>query len=55
MLRVRVLADIPAAERPKVSVADTAHADFGVRIAEARTRRGADFSACDVDIPARVE
>lgn len=54
MTRVRVLADIPAAERPKIEVMDTRSAAFARRIAAARKKRGADFSACDVEVPTRM-
>ncbi len=54
MTRVRVLADIPVGERPKVEVMDTRSKAFGKRLAEARRRRGADFSVCDVEVPARI-
>jgi peptidylprolyl isomerase len=54
MTRVRVMADIPTGERPKVEVMDTRSPAFGKRLAEARRRRGADFSVCDVEVPARV-
>lgn len=55
MVRVRVAADLPIAERPKVQVMDTRSATFAARVQAVRRARGADFSACDVDIPARVE
>jgi peptidylprolyl isomerase len=55
MLRVRVLADVPAAERPSVKVMDVRGPAFARRLAQTRARRGADFSACDLEIPARVE
>jgi peptidylprolyl isomerase len=54
MIRVQVLADIPASERPKVEVMDTRSPAFGKRVAETRRRRGADFSVCDVEVPARI-
>ena len=52
MTRVRVLADLPAAERPGVSL--PSRAALAVLIARARTAKGADFSVCDVEVPARV-
>jgi len=54
MDRVRVLADIPAAERPTVRVIDPAGAWFKAEIQRVRKREGADFSLCDVTIPAEV-
>lgn len=53
MKSVRLLADIPAAERPKVSIASV---PVMKRIIEkVRQERGADFSICDITIPAKVE
>lgn len=55
MERVRVLADLPEAERPKVRVIDPRGAWFKAEIERVRHMKGADFSACDVDIPAEVK
>lgn len=53
MKSVRVLADIPAAERPKISVmTGTA---LSVEIEKIRQQKGADFTVCDVVIPSKVE
>ena len=54
MDRVRVLADIPAAERPNVRVIDPAGPWFKAEIARVRKSKGADFSLCDVNIPVEV-
>ena len=54
MTTVRVLADLPAAGRPKVYVQDTAGPAFRNRLAAARKAKGADFSVCDLEIPARI-
>lgn len=54
MVRVRVLADIPAPERPTVEVVDTAGPAFRAVIERTRSQRGADFSVCDLEVPARV-
>ena len=53
MTRVRVLADLPQAERPKLEVMDTRSAAFRAIVARERRREGADFSVCDVEIPTR--
>jgi peptidylprolyl isomerase len=50
MLKVRLLSDIPEAERPQVRVVDTASAWFKAEVARKRAARGADFSVCDVDL-----
>jgi len=55
MERVRLLADLPEAERPKVRVIDPKGAWFRSEIERVRRMKGADFSACDVDIPAEVK
>jgi peptidylprolyl isomerase len=55
MERVRLLADLPPAERPKVRVIDPKGPWFKAEVARVRALRGADFSACDVNIPAEVK
>jgi peptidylprolyl isomerase len=55
MDRVRVLADIPEAERPKIRVIDPKGAWFKAEIARTRAAKGAEFTACDVDIPVEVK
>jgi peptidylprolyl isomerase len=52
MTRVRVLVDMPAGERPDVSLAD--RSALAELIARVRNSRGADFSVCDVDVPVRI-
>jgi peptidylprolyl isomerase len=54
MTRVRIAADIPEAERPTVQVLSTGSPRFRALVDEARTARGADFSVCDVTLPAQV-
>ena len=51
MTRVRVAADLPQAERPAIRVMDTRSPAFRALIDQARQARGADFSACDVEVP----
>ena len=51
MRRVRVLADLPASERPVVTLDRT---ELSTRIQRLRASRGADFSICDVEIPVTV-
>jgi peptidylprolyl isomerase len=50
MLRVRVMADLPPADRPKLAVIDTASPEFKATVATLRQQRGADFTPCDVPI-----
>jgi peptidylprolyl isomerase len=54
MIRVRVMADLPPTERPRLEVADVRGGAFAQQIARLRQTRGADFTACDVAIPTRT-
>jgi peptidylprolyl isomerase len=54
MLTVRMAADMPKAERPRVEVLDEHSVTFGKLVAKARAAKGADFTVCDVEVPARV-
>lgn len=54
MTRVRLLADIPASERPKVQVMDTQGPAFKALVEAEKAKRGAAFDICDVEIPAKV-
>jgi len=55
MERVRLLADLPEKDRPKVRVIDPKGPWFKAEIARVRAAKGADFTACDVDIPVEVK
>jgi len=55
MERVRLLADLPEKDRPKVRVIDPAGPWFKAEVARARAAKGADFSACDIQIPVEVK
>ena len=54
MTRVRLAADLPQAERPTVQMMNTTSAAFRALVDQARQAKGADFSVCDIDIPAQV-
>ena len=54
MLSVRVLADLPAADRPKLFVIDPKSAAFRHLVLAARRKKGADFSVCDVELPVKL-
>ena len=54
MLSVRIAGDLPEAERAPIYVLRTDGPQFRQLIDDTRRRRGADFSVCDVQIPARV-
>lgn len=54
MLAVRVAADVPESERAPIYVLRTDGPQFRELIEETRRERRADFSVCDVQIPARV-
>lgn len=53
MVRVRLLADLPPADRPRLEVMDARSAAFAREIAGARERLGADFTPCDIVLPTR--
>lgn len=55
MLTARMLTDMPEKDRPKIRVIDPAGPWFKAEIARARAARGANFSACDINIPADVK
>jgi peptidylprolyl isomerase len=55
MDKVRLLADIPEKDRPKIRVVDTKSAWFKSQIERVRASKGADFTACDVDVPVEVK
>ena len=54
MIRVRIASDIPEAERPVAQVLDTASPRFRTLVESTRAARGADFSVCDIVLPAQV-
>ncbi|MBA4804127.1 MAG: peptidylprolyl isomerase [Brevundimonas sp.] len=54
MTRVRIAADLPAAERPAVQVLSTSSERFRALVEAARAARAADFSVCDVMLPTQV-
>lgn len=54
MLKVRMLADIPPAERPRLEVMDTRGPAFQARVAAMKREKGAAFTICDVEVPIRL-
>lgn len=54
MIRVQVMADIPAVERPTIQVQDTGGAAFRAYADRVRATKGADFTVCDLEIPVQV-
>jgi peptidylprolyl isomerase len=54
MTRVRIAADLPETERPIVQMLDTASPRFAALVAQTRAAKGADFSVCDIILPAQV-
>jgi peptidylprolyl isomerase len=54
MIRVRVLADLALADRPRLEVQNVGGDAFMRQIAKARQERGADFSPCDIVISTRT-
>jgi peptidylprolyl isomerase len=55
MTRVRLLADMPAAERPQVKVIDVRGPWFKAMIDRLKAEKVVDFSLCDVDLPSQVK
>ncbi|WP_293898492.1 peptidylprolyl isomerase [Phenylobacterium sp.] len=55
MLTLRVLSDMPEKDRPKIRVIDPAGKWFKAEIARAQAAGGANFTACDVNIPVEVK
>ena len=53
MTRVRVAADLSAAERPRLEVMDTRGPAFRARVAAAKRAKGAAFTVCDLEVPIR--
>jgi peptidylprolyl isomerase len=54
MTKVRLLADIPAAEKPTVRVIDARSPWFRAMVERLRAEKVVDFSLCDVDLPSQV-
>ena len=55
MLKVRVLADIPQAERPSVRVIDTAGPWFTAEIPRVKAEKLVGLSPCDFTLPSQVK
>jgi peptidylprolyl isomerase len=53
MRTVRLLSDLPAIERPNVSV--MAGKALSILIEKIRRKKGADFSVCDISVPAKID
>jgi peptidylprolyl isomerase len=54
MTKVQLLADMPAASRPKIRVVDTKSAWFKAEVAYQMAAKGQDATACDIEIPAEM-
>jgi peptidylprolyl isomerase len=54
MITVRLASDVPESERAPIYLMRTESPDFQRLLRDTRERRGADFSVCDVEVPARV-
>ena len=55
MTKVRLLSDIPEAQRPQVRVIDTQGSWFKAMIARTKTEKVVDFSICDIDLPSQIK
>lgn len=54
MIRVRLAADLPAAERPRLEVANPSGPAFQARVTVLKARMGARFTVCDLALPVRA-
>lgn len=54
MLKVRTLADLPEAERPRLEVMNERSRAFQARVAAIKREKGAAFSICDVEVSSRM-
>jgi cyclophilin family peptidyl-prolyl cis-trans isomerase len=54
MVRVRIASDIPEAERPSAQVMDVRSPRFAQLVEEQRVARAAQFSICDITLPAQI-
>jgi len=54
MLRVRVAADMPANDQPRVQIMDTRSPAFRAMVEKVKKAKGADFSVCDIELPTKV-
>ncbi len=54
IVRARIMADIPAAQRPIIEVMDTRGPAFAPVLEAVKKERREVFSPCDIDLPARV-
>jgi peptidylprolyl isomerase len=55
MTKVRMLGDMPAAERPQVKVIDVRGPWFRAMIGRLKAEKVVDFSLCDVELPSQVK
>jgi peptidylprolyl isomerase len=55
MLTLRVLSDMPEKDRPKIRVIDPAGKWFKAEVARAQAAGGANFTACEINIPVEVK
>ena len=53
MLSVRVAADLPPADQPRLEVMNTGSRVFAGRSAAVKRAKGAAFTICDVQVPVR--
>ena len=54
MLKVRVVGDLPAAERARLQVMDVRPTAFRARLDALKRLKGPAFTVCDVEIPTRL-
>jgi peptidylprolyl isomerase len=55
MITVRLLSDIPAAQRPSIQVMNTGSAAFKALVEKKRAEMGGAFGPCDITVPVQVK
>lgn len=55
MLKVRVMADLPPPEQPRLEVLNEKGPLFASRVAALKQKKGAEFSICDVEVSSRAK
>ena len=53
MIKVRLAADLPPDERPRIELLDEHSPAFKALVEQVRAAKGADFTVCDIQVPTR--
>ena len=55
MVKVQMLSDMPAGQRPVIKVIDTKSAYFKALAAKEKAAKGDEFTPCDVTMPSLIK